>query len=117
MRQSELEAAFHAWIASVPDIPEPTAEYTFAPPRRWRFDFAWPAERVAVEVDGAIFAGGRHGRGRGILGDAEKLEAALVRGWRVYRVPSHWIVYHGKPVHRPEVVETLRGLLRGERAE
>ena len=29
-----------------------TQEYRFHPARRWRFDVAWPAQRIAVEVDG-----------------------------------------------------------------
>ena len=27
----------------------------FAPPRRWRFDFAWPERFLAVEVEGGWF--------------------------------------------------------------
>jgi hypothetical protein len=33
-------------------LPEPIREYRFAPSRRWRFDFAWPAAMLAVEVEG-----------------------------------------------------------------
>ena len=35
---------------------EVVAEYRFHPGRDWRFDFAIPSRRVAVEVEGAISA-------------------------------------------------------------
>ena len=31
-------------------------EHRFFKPRRWRFDFAWPARMVAVEIDGGRWA-------------------------------------------------------------
>ena len=33
---------------------------------QWRFDFAWPAERVAVEIEGVHGGGGRHQRVDGV---------------------------------------------------
>ena len=39
-------------------------EHRFAPPRRWRFDLAWPAERLAVEVDGGRWQSGGGGTPR-----------------------------------------------------
>ena len=64
-------------------LQSPVAEYQFAPPRRWRFDFAFPAQRLAVEFDGGqwVIAGGRHNRDS----DREKLNAAAAMGWRVLR--------------------------------
>lgn len=58
-------------------------EYRFHPQRRWRFDLAWPAHRVAVEVDGGqwMAGGGRHNTDA----DREKLNAAAIAGWRVLR--------------------------------
>lgn len=61
-------------------------EYRFArPERQWRFDFAWPAALVAVEIEGGIWAKGRHTRGSGFTDDCEKYNAAALRGWRVFR--------------------------------
>jgi very-short-patch-repair endonuclease len=68
-------------------LPEPIhdPEYRFAPPRQWRFDFAWPDVKVAVEFEGGIWIKGRHTRGRGFENDCEKYNEAAARGWRVYR--------------------------------
>jgi very-short-patch-repair endonuclease len=62
---------------------QPVAEYQFAWPRRWRFDFAFVAERVAVEMDGGqwVANGGRHNRDS----DRDKLNQAAALGWRVLR--------------------------------
>jgi len=64
-------------------------EHRFHPTRRWRFDAAFPDRRVAVELDGGAWTGGRHTRGKGFTGDCEKINAAQLLGWRVYRfVPA-----------------------------
>lgn len=62
----------------------PECEYRFAPPRRWRFDYAWRwPEFVALEVQGGTFIGGRHSRGPALRKEHEKLNAAVCLGWRV----------------------------------
>ena len=64
-------------------MPDPVAEYRFAPPRRWRFDYAWPAVKVAVEFDGGQWLprGGRHNSDT----DRDKLNHAAVMSWKVLR--------------------------------
>ena len=62
--------------------------HTFSRDRNWRFDFAWPDQMLAVEVDGGTFSGGRHTRGQGYEGDCEKGNEAILRGWRVMHVTS-----------------------------
>ena len=66
-------------------LPAPVREFRFAPPRQWRFDFAWPEQKLAVEVEGGIFTKGRHSRGSGMLADMEKYNRAALLGWRVLR--------------------------------
>jgi hypothetical protein len=61
----------------------PIAEYRFAPPRRWRFDFLFVEQRIAMEVQGGIFTQGRHTRGPALLREFEKLNAAAALGYRV----------------------------------
>ena len=67
-------------------LPAPVREHRFHAVRRWRFDYAWPEQRVALEVDGGVWTGGRHTRGAGFIKDIEKLNAATFAGWRVVRV-------------------------------
>lgn len=66
-------------------LPEPQAELRFSPPRRWRFDWSWGHKAVALEVEGAVWVGGRHTRGAGFLADMEKYNQATILGWRVLR--------------------------------
>lgn len=68
-------------------------EHRFHATRRWRFDFAWVAQRVAVEVEGGVWSGGRHTRGAGFVADARKYNEAVRLGWRVLRfVPGrNWL--------------------------
>ena len=51
----------------------------------WRMDYAWPEERVALEVEGAVWTGGRHTRGAGFSEDLRKYNAAGSMGWIVLR--------------------------------
>ena len=69
-------------------LPEPTREHRFDPSRRWRFDFAWPDLKLAVEVEGGTWTGGRHTRGSGFEKDTEKYNAAALAGWRGLRVTA-----------------------------
>lgn len=84
--ESELERAFDTyWRRHAPGAPEPTKEHRFAPPRRWRFDRSWPAALVAVELEGGVWSGGRHTRGKGYIDDCIKYNAAQLEGWLVLR--------------------------------
>jgi len=61
----------------------PLREVTFHPSRKWRFDFAWVEHKVAVEIDGGIFVGGRHVDPLGGHNDNTKRNAAVALGWKV----------------------------------
>ena len=61
------------------------AEYRFHPTRRWRFDFANLERMIAVEVEGGVWTGGRHTRGKGFEGDIEKYNCGVALGWRILR--------------------------------
>ena len=66
-------------------LPAPEREYLFHPKRKWRFDFAWPDLLIAVEVEGGIWVGGRHVRGKGYEDDCMKYNEAQIAGWMVLR--------------------------------
>lgn len=72
-------------------LPAPTLEHRFAPPRRWRFDLAWPDRKLYAEVDGGIWTNGRHVRGKGYEADCEKIAMAAILGWRGFRFPCSWV--------------------------
>lgn len=60
-------------------------EYRFHPTRKWRFDYAFPSIRIAIEIDGGIWINGRHNRASGYLGDMDKFNAAATLGWVVLK--------------------------------
>lgn len=67
-------------------LPEPIIEHKFHDTRLWRFDYAWPSRRVALEVEGAVWTNGRHSRGSGKVKDMEKYSEAACLGWRLLYV-------------------------------
>jgi very-short-patch-repair endonuclease len=93
--KDKLEGAFlAAWCQQYADLPEPEREYRFHPTRKWPFDFAWPAIKLAVEIQG----GGQRGRHASITGmtnDCDKFNAAISLGWRVLKFTAK---------HKPEAI-------------
>jgi very-short-patch-repair endonuclease len=90
MTTSDLEHAFMTtWHlmcrANHIDPVDPLPEHRFQPPRKWRFDFAWPRQRVAVELEGGVWTSGRHTRPSGYMQDIDKYNAAAAAGWLVVR--------------------------------
>lgn len=60
-------------------------EYAFYKPRKWRFDYALPAYKIALEVEGGVWTQGRHVRPKGFLNDMTKYNTAALYGWCVLR--------------------------------
>lgn len=60
-------------------------EYKFHAKRKWRADFWITGTKILVEVEGGIWSGGRHTRGKGYIGDMEKYNAAAMMGFTVLR--------------------------------
>lgn len=64
----------------------PVKEHHFAAPQRdWRFDFCWPALKVACEYEGGTWSEGRHVRGAGYSEDCVKYSVAALMNWTVLR--------------------------------
>jgi hypothetical protein len=63
--------------------PQPEPEVRLIPGRRLRFDHCWRRERVALEIHGATFTGGRHTSGVGFDRDREKMALAQLAGYLV----------------------------------
>ena len=87
-------------------VPPCLTEYQFHPERKWRFDFAWPEQKVALEVEGGSWMAGRHSRGAGFNADMEKYNAAVLAGWKVLRVTP-------QTVAMMDTVLMLKRLLKG----
>jgi len=83
--KDKMKATFEA-LWTLCGGPELKPEHRFDDVRLWRFDFALPAIRVAIELDGGVWTQGRHNRGAGYLEDIEKLNTATMAGWRVVRL-------------------------------
>lgn len=101
---SALEERFARGLRAL-KVLEPQREYRFAPPRMWRFDFAWPEQRFAVEIEGGVWTNGRHTRGSGFVADTEKYNAAALAGWKVLRFTE-------KSVRDGSAVELVAQFLR-----
>jgi hypothetical protein len=60
-------------------------EYRFHPTRKWRFDLAVPARKVAFEREGGTWVRGAHNRGKHYESDCTKYNSAAILGWLVIR--------------------------------
>jgi len=85
-------------------LSNPEEEYRFDPSRKWRFDFAYPDKKIAIEVEGGVFQQGRHTRGKGFTADCEKYNRATELGWSVYR-------YTTQHVKNGEAIQQLNRIL------
>ena len=88
---SALEAAILWQLRIDGTLPPPEREVRVSPARRWRFDFAWPQYRVALECEGGTFTAGRHTRAAGYAADCEKYTEAALLGWLVIRATKQQI--------------------------
>lgn len=87
-KSEKLERALYFHLKAS-GLPKPELQFRFHPTRAWRFDFAWPAALLAVEMDGGVWSQGRHSRGAGQIADMEKQAEAVLLGWRLLRVTGH----------------------------
>lgn len=71
---------------------EPEREFVFAAPRKWKFDFAFTDQKIAVEVEGGTWKQGRHNRGGGYESDCRKYSHAAILGWRIIRVTTEMVL-------------------------
>ena len=83
------------------------SEVKFHPERKWRFDFCYPALKIAVEQEGGVWVGGRHTSGAGFVKDMEKYNAAGALGWRIFRF-TPWQMKSG------EASTFMRNVLEGK---
>lgn len=82
MSQPEERLAFHLRAEGLGHFKR---EFKFWTGRKFRFDFAYPEEKLGIEVDGGLYSQGRHTRAKGFEDDCVKLNEAALLGWRVLR--------------------------------
>lgn len=63
----------------------PVRDFRFLPSRRWRIDFAWPEQWVAVEIEGGVEMGYGHASPKRFISDAWKYNELAIRGWTLLR--------------------------------
>ncbi|WP_312309759.1 DUF559 domain-containing protein [Acinetobacter variabilis] len=83
-------------------------EFYFHPDRKWRADFHLIDKKILVEIEGGIWSGGRHTRGKGYLGDMEKYNAATMMGFQVIRFSTDQV----KSGHAIQQIEKMVGEIR-----
>ena len=80
------------------------AEHKFCDGRKWAFDFACQSIATAIEIEGGVFARGRHSRGVGMVADMQKYNTAQLFGWIVLRyTPEQFAA--GEWLHDVEVAK------------
>jgi hypothetical protein len=81
-KASLLEDKFlAAWVENFPQWEIPKRQWRFHKTRKWLFDFAWPDQKIAVEIQGGSFVRGAHNRGGGQAKDCEKWREAARLYW------------------------------------
>lgn len=95
-----------AWAIHGLDGSDLTTELQFHPTRRWRFDIAFPSQKLAIELDGFGFG---HQSIKQKRADHEKQNAATELGWRVLRYTS----YELKPNMIEDTIEQVVRVLCG----
>ncbi len=133
-RKSSLERSFDTQFRRLAqDLPDPIENYQFAPPRRYRFDRAWPNHKVAVELEGTrpramechncgekvrakkgdgtigdiIRVYGWHQRFSRFKTDKEKYNLAVQNGWLVLR-----FIHEDVNANPFEMIEALRAVIK-----
>lgn len=90
MSASELEDIFASQLDAI-GLDGYVREYQAIPGRRFRFDFCWVKERLAVEIQGGTYSRGAHARPLGIKRDYEKGNLAIKYGWRVLQFDADMV--------------------------
>jgi hypothetical protein len=89
-KAQQVDTLHQRVLAQLVGFPDPATELLFHPKRKWRLDYAWEEQKLALEVHGGIHSGGRHTRGRGFVEDRAKMNEATLLGWTVLEVtPEH----------------------------
>ncbi len=82
-KEAKEKVALVAWLHhTYPG--QVVSEYRFHPTRRWRFDWALPDLKVAIEFEGVV-SKSAHTTVTNVLNDSAKFNEAALAGWLVVR--------------------------------
>lgn len=81
---------------------ELVTEHKFHQQRKWRFDWAFPALKIAVEYNGIMSKKSRHTTVTGYSKDMEKINASQSLGWKVLQYT---------PMNYKNVINDLNNIL------
>lgn len=81
-KAKDKTAHLFARLCEASGLPAPIPEYKFHATRKWRIDYYFEinGKRIALEVEGGVWTGGRHTTGKGFMGDMEKYNAISAAG-------------------------------------
>ena len=105
VREDKKGVFLYYWKVLFPGSILPVPEYEFAPGRKWRFDWAFPDRKIAVEVEGGNWGNGRHTRGKGYEDDCEKYNAAVAAGWSLFRFTPGML--EREPFHCARLIKNM----------
>lgn len=115
---SDAEASLAFYLRTLaPALPAAERDWPFhvipageAKERRWSLDFAWPAQRVVVEVEG--WSHRAPGEGSRYVSDIAKYNTLTLAGWKLLRFTPGQIA--GDPVGVVAIIEELVKLEGGQ---
>lgn len=112
-----LQTAFETLYRQLGGVGEWRYNYRFLPGRRYELDYALPAIKTGVEVNGGQWMKSGHSSGRGLHRDADKQNLAILHGWVVFWLTTDMLSPNANPEHVARIVRYVRGRLHDAREE
>lgn len=81
-------------------------------PRLFRFDFAIPNMKIAIEFEGGTFTRGAHNRGDIYFSDCQKYNLAASQGWRILRFTTSYLSF--PDIIKEDIQKLIDLVLEGE---
>ena len=110
-----LQAAFETLYRQLGGVGEWEYNYRFLPGRRYELDYALPAIRVGIEVNGGQWVKSGHSSGRGLHRDADKQNRAIEAGGCIFWLTTDMLSPNANPEHVARIVRYIRGRLHDAR--
>jgi very-short-patch-repair endonuclease len=93
-RHNKGEEAFGFWVKAL-KLPTPRRNFRFHPIRKFEIDWAWPEQKIGIEIQGGIWipgGKGAHSRPMNIVRDMTKHNLLLDLGWRVWHFTPREVI-------------------------